>query len=131
MTDNKIYSVFLVDDDDVFLDMLNQTFSEIPNIKTHLFQSGEQCLENLHLNPDVIVLDYFFDKAGEDALNGMETLKQIIREKNDAKVIMLTAQEEGNKVYEFIHNGARDYVIKDLDAFDNVIEAVDGILEEN
>jgi DNA-binding NtrC family response regulator len=130
MIENKQFTVFLVDDDSMFLDMLNESFSKFQNIKTHLFYSGEDCLNNLNIEPDVIVLDYFFSKSNENAIDGMETLKRINAHNKNIKVIMLTAQEEGEKVYEFIHNGARDYVIKDLEAFDNILDAIDGILEE-
>lgn len=130
MANNKLINIFLVDDDSIFLDMLNETFSGKENIKTHLFYSGEECLSNLNLNPEIIVLDYFFNKAGEKAIDGMETLKRIVAAKPNINVIMLTGQEEGEKVYEFIHEGARDYVIKDLDAFENVIKSVENILED-
>ncbi|OFY21788.1 MAG: hypothetical protein A2W98_03585 [Bacteroidetes bacterium GWF2_33_38] len=130
MNKSKTYTVFLVDDDAIFMDMLKESFSDKANMIIHSFYSGEDCLANLNLNPDVIVLDYFFSKAGEKAIDGMETLKKIVAANPKINVVMLTAQNEGDKVYEFIHEGAKDYVIKDLDAFENVLSAVTGILEE-
>lgn len=124
------YTIFLVDDDFIFLEMLKEAL--VDNQKYHIvvFQTGEECLNHLHLEPDIIVLDYYLDSEQEDALNGMQVLKEISNKKPDVKVIILSGQEDGDLVYKFIMENASDYVVKDNDAFDNVKSAIEEIIRE-
>lgn len=128
MGDNKKYSVFLVDDDDFFLEMLYASLLDFPDVKFYPYKSGEKCIENLDKKPEIIILDQDFGKAGKDAMSGMQALKKIKELLPDTEVVMLTGQEDGEMVFEFIQAGARDYVIKDDDAFDNIEDVLKDII---
>lgn len=125
------YTIFLVDDDFIFLEMLKEAISGNPKYNIVVFLTGEECLSNLHLNPDIIVLDYFLNSADTNAKNGMEILKEINKERPNARVIILSGQEDGDLVYKFIGESATDYVIKDDDAFNNVKSAIQEIIHND
>ena len=127
---DKKHTIILVDDDFIFLEMLKETLIDNPDYNVVAFQSGEECLNHLHLNPDVIVLDYYLNSENVDAKNGMEILKEIHKVKPGAKVIILSGQEDGNLVYDFVRENATNYVVKDDNAFDNVKKAIEAIVYE-
>lgn len=116
----KEFTVFLVDDDNMFLKMLednlaNQKYKSRMHFKT--FSSGEACLENLHLNPDLIILDYYMDKGNSNAMNGIQVLKKIKQRNPGQQVIMLSGQDKIEVAVETMKNGALDYLIKNESAF--------------
>jgi len=125
----KNYTIFVVDDDFIFLEMLKETLIDNPKYTVVPFQSGEECLNNLHLNPDIIVLDYYLNSTNPNAKDGLEVLQEITRLRPDIKVIILSGQEDGVLVYKFIRENATDYVVKDDDAFENVKIAINEIID--
>ena len=75
--ENKI-KLFLVDDDIVFLKLLEIEFLEHADFDIETYVTGELCLENLSNNPDFIVLDYFLDGIDKTAKNGIDILDKIL-----------------------------------------------------
>ncbi len=123
------YTIFIVDDDPTFSEMLEVYLSENKNFILSTYFSAEQCIENLDKKPDIIILDHIFEKIGEDAMDGLTAL-QIIQEKQpETAVIILTGQNDPKMVFNFINNGARDYVVKDNDTFDNINAVIKEIIE--
>ncbi len=122
------YMIILVDDDFIFLEMLKESLIDNPELNIVAFQSGEECINHLHLNPDVIVLDYFLNSENPAAKNGLEILKKIRDVNPKTKVIILSGQEDGNLVYEFVRENATNYVVKDDNAFENVKKAINDII---
>jgi DNA-binding NarL/FixJ family response regulator len=125
---NGKYNIFLVDDDFIFLEMLKESLTDNPDFNIVGFQTGEECINHMHLNPDVIVLDYYLNSENSNAKHGLEVLKEIHSIKPQAKVIILSAQEDANLVYDFVRENATNYVVKDNNAFENVKTAIDDII---
>lgn len=119
----------MVDDDPVFLDMLNESLSGNSALIVYTYNSAEQCIRNLHLNPEIIVLDHDFSKAGPDAMTGLQAIGQIT-EVAESKIIILTGQEDGEMVFDFIRKGASDYIIKDEDLFENIEIALSEMIQD-
>lgn len=125
---DKKFNIILVDDDFIFLEMLKESLIDNQDYNIIAFQSGEECLKHMHLNPDVIVLDYFLNSENPDAKNGLEILKEIHKINPKAKVVILSGQEDGNLVYDFVRENATNYVVKDDNAFENVKKAIENIV---
>ena len=117
MNSTKKIKLFLVDDDAVFLKSLEIEFLENADFSIETFASGEQCLENLEHNPDVIILDYHLDGINKDAINGIETLDRIKIYNPEIPVIMLSSQDKIEVAVECMHHKAIDYVVKSETAF--------------
>ncbi|UII33193.1 response regulator [Fulvivirga ulvae] len=116
--------VFVVDDDPHFLQILNTHFnkleikSEADNLykfKVRNFATGRSCLENLPLNPDLILLNFYINKGLPNALTGQETLEKISEANPNQKVLILN-DIDINLRDAFVENGLRDYIIKDNEA---------------
>jgi len=116
--------IFFVDDDRIILHLLEYVFQSMEGYEYRSFTSGEECLKNLYLNPDVVVLDHLFTMGGKNMMSGMETLKKILEVNKNIKVIMLTSQDNKDLVPEFIKNGAKKYIRKDSFFIDSLVEAI-------
>ncbi|MFW6218599.1 MAG: response regulator [Bacteroidota bacterium] len=116
--------IFFVDDDKMIINLMEYTFKNRDNYDIRTFFSGEECLDNLHLNPDLIVLDHYFTRQKGAILTGLETLKKI-REKNvTVPVIMLTSQGDQSLLPEFIKYGALKYIAKDDYFIDTLLDTI-------
>ena len=108
--------IFVVEDDNFFLEVVTDDLAENDSYAVKGFSTAEECLENLHEKPDLIVLDYYLDKENANAMNGEEALNKILEFNPEAKVIMLSGQDSLGLAGKIIDSGATDYVIKDIDA---------------
>lgn len=114
--ENKI-KIFLVDDDSVYLKMLEIDFLDHADFIIETYPTGERCIESLSNNPDIIILDYHLDGIDKNAMNGIETLDKIKAFNPDIPVIMLSSQDKIEVAISCMHHRAHDYVVKSETAF--------------
>ncbi len=112
---SKVNTIFIVDDDATQCMMLKDHLSKFPAFKLHVFNSGEECLKNLDLNPQIIFLDYNFDTPG--LMNGIDVLKKIKELKPEMEVVILSGQDKIQVAVNTIKYGAFDYIVKSESAF--------------
>lgn len=114
--------IFLIEDDTIYAEFLKKALGQNPEYKINAFVNAEDALVSLNSNlPDALIIDYKLP-----GISGIEFYEKIKgRVKEEHKVIMLSALDDGNMVLSFIQKGVRDYVIKD----ENVIESLRAILE--
>ena len=113
----KKIKIFLVDDDTLFLKALEIEFLKNTDYIIECFSTGENCLENLNHNPDVIILDYHLNGIEINAMNGLEVLVKIKTYNQEIPVIMLSSQDKIEIAVNCMHNKAYDYVVKSETAF--------------
>nr|WP_321520270.1 response regulator [uncultured Macellibacteroides sp.] len=117
MMKNEKIKLFLVDDDAFYLKSLEIDFLQRADFYIETFTTGEQCLENLSHNPDIIVLDYYLDSIDKNAINGIQTLDKIKAVNSNIPVVMLSSQDKIDVAIECMHHRAFDYVVKSETAF--------------
>jgi two-component system, OmpR family, response regulator len=123
MNNDKI-KIFLVDDDAVFLKLLEIEFLQRADFTIETFATGELCIENLSHNPDVIILDYLLDGIDKNAMNGLETLDKIKTFNPDIPVVILSAQDKIEVAVNCMHHKAFDYIVKSETAFIRLRKAI-------
>lgn len=126
---NEKIKLFLIDDDAVFLKLLEIDFLEHADFNIETFPTGELCVKSLSGNPDIIVLDYHLDGVDRDAINGIETLDQIRAFNPEIPVIMLSSQDKIDVAINCMHHKAFDYVVKSETAFLRLKKIIATILE--
>jgi DNA-binding NtrC family response regulator len=121
--------IFLVDDDAVFLKLLEIEFLQHGDFAIETYATGELCIESLSKEPDVIILDYMLDGIVEHAMNGIETLDKIKAFNAQIPVVMLSSQDKIDVAIECMHHKAFDYVVKSETAFIRLQKIISTILK--
>ncbi len=113
---NKV-KLFLVDDDAVFLKILEIQLLDHADFEINSFETGELCIASLAKKPDIIILDYHLDGIVKNAINGIQTLDEIKKFDVEIPVIMLSSQDKIDVAVRCMHHEAYDYVVKSETAF--------------
>ena len=121
--------LFLVDDDTLFLKLLEIELLEHADFEIETYTTGELCVENLSHNPDIIILDYLLDGVERDVMNGIETLDKIKEFNSDIQVIILSAQDKIDVAINCMYHDAFDYVVKSETAFMRLQKIITTIFE--
>ena len=122
---NKL--IFFVDDDKMILNLLEYTFKSRQGIRVQTFFSGEECLRNMHMKPDLIVMDHIF-QAEKGNMSGMETLIKLKKIDKNVTVIVLSHQQDQKLITEFLKNGVSKYIAKDNFFIDELIESIEAVV---
>ncbi len=117
MKETDKIKLFLVDDDAIYLKLLEIEFLQNGDFEIETYPTGELCLASLSHYPDVIILDYHLDGIDKNAMNGIDTLDQIKKINPDIPVIMLSSQDKIEVAISCMHHRAFDYVVKSETAF--------------
>lgn len=100
--------IFLVEDDSWFGESLKHHLSLNPDYQINLFKTASDCLNNLHLKPDIVCIDF-----GLPDITGDMLLKKIHEVNKNIPVIVISGQEDVSVAVNFLKSGAKDYIIKD------------------
>ena len=117
MSKEKKIKIFLVDDDALYLKLLEIELMEHADFIIETYATGELCVANLSRNPDVIILDYYLDGIDKTAMNGIITLDRIKAFNAEIPVIMLSSQDKIEVAIDCMLHKASDYVVKSETAF--------------
>jgi DNA-binding response OmpR family regulator len=123
--------IFFVDDDKMMLNLMEYTFKCREGFEVKSYFSGEDCISNINLNPNLIVLDYYMGSHEDNALSGLDTLKKIREAGKDTPVIILSREKSEDTIAEFLKYGAQKYVVKDDYFIDTLIDTIEGHFAEN
>ena len=115
--------IFIIEDSIVYKDLIVGYLKskKFENIKT--FKNGEECINMLHLKPDVIVLDYSFE-----GINGLELMNKIGNENPEIDFIFLSAQDNVEVAVNIMKLGAADYIIKNEKAPHNLLRSIEHLI---
>lgn len=115
--------IFLIEDDEIYAEFIRKSLlGQKPDWKIRHFITAEDAEKAINGKlPDVLIIDYKL--PGISGIDLYDRIKSRVKENN--KVIMLSALDDGQMVLGFIQKGVRDYVIKD----ENVIDSLNAILD--
>ena len=116
--------VLIIDDHTLFRDGL-QGLLERHNIDVvgSLGDGHEGIRLAQELKPDIILLDMRMP-----SLSGLEVLKQLQQNNFEAPIAMLTTSNDERDLVEALRNGAKGYLLKDMDP-DDVVAALREIVK--
>ena len=117
MPNSKTITIFLVDDDALYLKTLELEIGQNTDYIIKTFSTGELCIENLSLKPNIIILDYHLNSIDKNAINGLETLDKIKAVDPHIPVVMLSSQDKIEVAVSCMQHMATDYVVKSETAF--------------
>ena len=111
--------IFVVEDDPGFNTLITSFLSSknVGIIKS--FFSGEDCLEKINEHPDIILLDFDLPLK-----NGLETMREVKKQSPTTECIFLSGQSDVKSGIDVMKEGAFDYLVKDGNARDNVLNKI-------
>lgn len=115
-------SILVVDDDRFHLEIMRQLLSDQGVEKITCLESGVDCLNELHHNPDVVFLDHQME-----VYSGLETLRKIKRYNPNIFVVMVSAQEDIYTAVATLKHGAFDYIGKNERLEENIKSTLSSI----
>ena len=121
---SKPKKIFIVDDDEMLTETLSDFLKRKAAHHISIYATGEDCIQHLSENPDVIILDFYLNSVKKDAANGLEVLEAFQKQLPNAQFIMLSSQESYAIAAKTIQKGARQYVIKDENAFQKIADLI-------
>jgi DNA-binding NtrC family response regulator len=114
-----VAKIFIVEDDHFLGSLIKKTLEKLDNCEVSHFMTPEDCLNNLHLNPDIVSIDYMLP-----GMNGIELMEKIKNYNDTIQCIMVSGQEKIDVVIETYRKGASDYIIKNDNALVNLENSV-------
>ena len=122
----RFYNVFVVEDDRFYLELLKSYLSTKQNLRVTCFASGEDCILNIGLKPDLVLLDYLLDKENPYAMDGRNVYKIIKNLSPASNIIVVSAQQSAEVVFGLVQEGVKNYVMKNKQTFNEL----DQLLEQ-
>ncbi len=125
MYEPETIKIFVIEDDPVYTKFLQYVLGLNPDFEVTCFATGKEFLQQLHKRPAIVTLDYALpDVPGESVL------RQIREFDPDIAVIVVSAQERINTAVELLKAGAFDYISKDEDAKDRILNSIQNALQK-
>ena len=119
--------IFFVDDEPMFINLLEYTFKCRNGYSIKTFNTGEECIEHMHMNPDLVVVDFFL-YGGEAQMTGLDVVKKI-KETNPATIVVfLSGNEDDTVINEAKALGVEKYILKNGYFIDNLVECISEVL---
>ena len=106
---SKTIKVLMVDDEEQFRATTKKLLNR-RGFEVILAGSGEEAIERLNENPDVVILDIKMP-----GMDGHQALKEIKRLRPEVPIIMLTGHGRESSAREALSEGAFDYLTKPCD----------------
>ncbi len=117
--------ILIVDDSTVMRKNLYSIFTKNGHEVVGEAVDGRQAIISyITLKPDIVTMDITMPK-----LSGIDAVSEIIKKDSNARIIMLSALNQKQMVFEALKNGAKHYIIKPIDS-DNLIAVVDEVLKD-
>jgi DNA-binding NtrC family response regulator len=114
-----VCKIFIVEDDPWYGELLKYHLTLNPDNEVYLFGTAKECLNNLHLKPNIVCID--FDLPD---MKGDQLLAKILGLDNTLSVIVISGQEDISVAVNLLKAGARDYIVKDDNAKELLWNAV-------
>jgi len=131
MSQKKLRNLYIVEDTPAERTYLTDHMSKYPGIQVKGFFTGEACIKeiinNMALQPDLVLVDYYLDSSIGSKRDGLETLEKIKEICPAAEVVMITSVENPRIKELAKQKGALDYIVKGSESF----KKLDTIIEEH
>jgi two-component system, OmpR family, response regulator len=118
---SDVKKIFVVDDDEMLSMALEDYLARKTNCEVSIFSTGEECLEHLSEEPDIIILDYNLNSVQKDAADGLVILEEIKKLNDHIKIVMLSSQDATWIILQTKKMGAAEYVVKNESAFEKIL----------
>ncbi len=117
--------IFLIENSTIYKDLIIGYLhsKKFDNIK--VFETGEESINHLHLNPDIFILDY-----SSEGMSGLEIMRKVKLTQPEIDFIFLSGQNDVEVAISIMKLGAADYVVKNDKAPARLVKAIEQVILE-
>jgi CheY-like chemotaxis protein len=118
---SKESMIFVIDDSKLYSSILSGTLKRKGH-DVYTFSSGEEAMDYMSLNPDIVIIDYHLD--GVNPYNDKaDVICKSIKESNPlTKIIVITSDRKFKKLKSLLY--ANSLIIKDSDALRKISKSI-------
>lgn len=122
MQNTKNPLIFVVEDNQMYNKLVVSYLktNKFTNVESYL--SGEEALNNMHKNPDIIIQDYLLE-----GMTGIEVLIKAKKTNPTVEFIFLSGQDSIDIAINSMKYGAYDYIVKDQMALQKLVNKINKI----
>lgn len=102
---------------------LKKRFGDLLHIS--LFLNARSCLNMLYNRVDMVVVDDYLYEKGSQGTSGIDVLKKIKDKSPTTEVVILTSDENVGLAVEAMRNGAKEYIINRMGAWQRLQNLID------
>jgi DNA-binding NtrC family response regulator len=126
MQDSNDSLIFVVEDNRVYNKLIVSYLKTNKFNNVMPFYSGEDTINNLYRNPDIIIQDFLLD-----GMNGIDVLKKAKEQNPNIEFIFLSGQDNIDVAINTMKYGAYDYIVKDQMALKKMVNKINKIQSVN
>lgn len=115
--------IFIVEDNPVYNKLVVNYLNSKKFNRIESFLSGEECMKNINMKPDIIIQDYLLE-----GMNGIEVLKATKKIHPQIEFIFLSGQDSVDVAINTMKHGAYDYIVKDQMALKKMADKITKII---
>lgn len=104
--------IHVVEDDSTYADVIGMRLSKYSNFEISFFEYGEDLLNNLHKNPDIVIVDF-----GLPDISGFELITKIRTYSETLCLFVLSGQQDIEIVVGAYKAGANNFIVKNEISF--------------
>jgi len=122
MQNTKNPLIFVVEDNQMYNKLVVSYLktNKLTNVESYL--SGEEALNNMSKNPDIIIQDYLLE-----GMTGIEVLIKAKKTNPNVEFIFLSGQDSIDIAINSMKYGAYDYIVKDQMALQKMVNKINKI----
>ncbi len=121
MQQTKNPRIFLIENSVVYKDLIIGYLKSNKYTNLKVYKNGDECMKDLHLKPDLIILDYV-----STGMNGLEFMLKVQKEQPDVDFIFLSGQNDVEVAVQIMKLGAADYIVKNDQAPKRLMKSIEG-----
>ena len=125
MKTNYTLSIFVVEDNEWYGELLVHQLAQNPHHQVRRFASARACLAHIGEGPDLVTLDYRLPDASCE-----ELLRQLHEQQPGIATVVISGQEDIGTAVKLLRLGAFDYLVKDAHTFDRLQHSVARLAEQ-
>ncbi|NOR73821.1 MAG: response regulator [Draconibacterium sp.] len=123
MQNTKNPLIYIIEDSIVYKDLIVGYLQSKKYKKIKVFKTGEECLKDIEVKPDIIILDYSYE-----GINGLEFMRKVKQDYPEIDFIFLSGQSKIPVAIKVMKLGAADYIIKNEQAPFRLVRSIDQLL---
>lgn len=121
--------ITIIDDDASMRTMLEDFIRQkYPLVVLATYETGEDALQQISGEENLIVLDYNLDSIQQGGMNGVEVFRKLKERFPAIPVIFISGQEKSEVAANTFKLGAQDYIIKNENIFKRLDTTLNQIL---